>query len=449
MRTAPPSGPPTDSNSEVGTGVGDEAGAGVGSARDGEVSRQSDDVTPSGTAGRGGRPGEAIDSARADPSVTGRASGSGGTPSAAGSSAGNRSGVGAPLFGLPGPPISRNHPFVIGFFGATGVLAAWYLLGLLGRLSSVLTLVVIALFLALALDPLVRGLQARGLRRGSAVGVVFLGVIGLLVGFGFAVVPPLVREATELSTQLPDWVAEFQDTAWVQRLDDRFQILATVTDQLEARLRSGETVLQLFGGVLGAGQAVISGAFSAFTVLVLTLYFTASLNTLREAVYELVPASRRQRVRLLGDEIIRRIGGYTAGQISVASINALFTYLLLRILDLPYALVLAITVGILGLVPLVGAIFGAVVVTVVALFVSWKFAIIVIVYYLIYQQVENYVIAPRIMSRTVQVPGFVAVIAALAGGTLLGVLGALIAIPIAAGVLLIIQQVLIPRQERT
>ncbi len=350
---------------------------------------------------------------------------------------------------MPGPPLSQGHPFVIGFLGATGVLAAWFLLGLLGRLSSVLTLVVIALFLALALDPLVRALQARGLRRGPAVSLVFLGVLALFVGFGFAVVPPLVNEATDLSGQLPQLAESFQNTPWVQRLDQQFGIVNNLNQQLQARLSSGETVLQLFGGVLGAGQAVISGAFSVFTVLVLTLYFTASLNTLREAAYELVPASRRPRVQLLGDEIIRRIGGYTAGQIAVASINALFTYIGLSVLGLPYALVLAITVGVLGLIPLIGATLGAIVVTVVALFVSWQYAIIVLVYYLVYQQVENYLIAPRIMSRTVKLPGFVAVIAALVGAALLGVLGALIAIPIAAGVLLVIQEVLIPRQQRS
>ncbi len=352
-------------------------------------------------------------------------------------------------FGLPGPPINHSHPFVIGFFGATGVLAAWFLLGLLGQLSSVLTLVVVALFLALALDPLVRALTGRGMRRGQAVSIVFIAVIGLFVAFGFAVVPPLVAEAGDLSRQLPAWVQSFQDAPWVQRLDEQFGVFTTMTEQLQTRLSSGETVLQLFGGVLGAGQAVISGAFSVFTVLVLTLYFTASLNALREAVYELVPASRRPRVQLLGDEIIRRIGGYIGGQITVASINGILTYVLLLILSLPFALVLAITVGILGLIPLVGATLGAVVVTVVALFVSWKYAIVVVVYYLVYQQIENYLIAPRIMSRTVKVPGFLTVIAALAGGTLLGVLGALIAIPIAAGVLLVIQEVLIPRQQRS
>ncbi|MFN8079216.1 MAG: AI-2E family transporter [Kineosporiaceae bacterium] len=351
-------------------------------------------------------------------------------------------------FGVPGLPVSRAHPFYIGFMGATGVLVASFLLGLLGRLTSVLTLVVIALFLALALDPLVRRLQGHGLSRGSAVALVFLGVVLLFVGFGFAIVPPLAAEAADITTALPGWVDDFQKTQWVIDLDKQFGIINTVTEQLKTRLANGETVVQLFGGVLGAGQAVISGAFSAFTVLVLTLYFTASLNTLTEAAYALVPASRRGRVRLIGDEIIRRIGGYTSGQVAVATINAAFTYIGLLVLGLPYALVLAITVGILGLIPMVGATIGALVIVVAALFQSWQAAVIVMIYYLIYQQVENYVIAPRIMSRTVNLPGFLAVIAALAGGALLGILGALIAIPIAASILLIVQEVIIPRQQR-
>ncbi len=356
---------------------------------------------------------------------------------------------GQPRYGVPGLPVSRAHPFYIGFMGAVGVLVAWWLLGLLGRLTSVLTLVGIALFLALALDPAVRALTERGMRRGPAVGVVFTGVLGLFTAFGLSVVPPLVSEATDLSRTLPTWVEQFQNSALVARLDKQYGIIATVTDQLQTRLSNGETVLQLFGGVLGAGQAVISGAFSVFTVLVLTLYFTASLNTLREAVYSLVPTTRRARVRLLGDEIIRRIGGYTAGQVAVAAINALFTYIGLLVLGLPYALVLAITVGVLGLIPMIGATLGALVITTVALFHSWQYAVIVIIYYLIYQQIENYVIAPRIMARTVKVPGFLAVIAALAGAALLGVLGALIAIPIAASILLIVQEVVIPANNAT
>ena len=132
----------------------------------------------------------------------------------------------------------------------------------------------------------------------------------------------------------------------------------------------------------------------------------------------------------------------------MASINGVFTYILIMIMGLPYPLILAITVAIFGLIPLVGATIGAVVIVIVALFHSWQYALVALTYYVIYQQVENYVIAPRIMARTVSVPGAVAVIAALAGGTLLGVVGALIAIPVAAGALLLIQEVLIPRQAQ-
>ena len=356
--------------------------------------------------------------------------------------------LGSGRFGEPGLPVNRGHPFYIGFMGAIGVLLAYWLLGLVGRLSSVLTLMVVALFLALGLEPAVGFLQRRGLRRGAAVAVVFVGVIGLFVGFVAAVVPTLVDQGTQFSAQLPDLMTSVQQSPVIQRLDRKYGVISSVTTQIQERLKSGETVLQLFGGVFGAGKAVISGAFSGFTVLVLTLYFLASMNSMKETAYRLVPASRRDRVRLLGDEIIRRIGAYIAGQVAVAATNGVCTYIMLSVLGLDYRLVLAITVSLIGLIPLVGATLGAIVVVLVALFHSWQYALIVLIYYVIYQQVENYVIAPRIMSRTVAVPGAVAVIAALAGGTLLGVVGALVAIPVAAGVLLVIQEVVVPRQAQ-
>ncbi|HEX8496463.1 MAG TPA: AI-2E family transporter, partial [Actinomycetales bacterium] len=202
-----------------------------------------------------------------------------------------------------------------------------------------------------------------------------------------------------------------------------------------------------FGGVVGAGKAVVSGLFSAFTVLVLTLYFLASLPRVKAAGYRAVPFSRRQRVTYLSEEISRRVGGYFIGQLAVATINGLCSYLLMVVLGIPYAAVLAVLVGLLGLIPMVGATIGAILVLVVALFTSTSDAIVVGIYYVIYQQVENYVIAPRVMSKTVAVPGAVTVIAALVGGSLLGVLGALMAIPAAAGLLLIYQEVLLPRQR--
>jgi predicted PurR-regulated permease PerM len=351
-------------------------------------------------------------------------------------------------FGVPGKPMNRRHPFYVGFMGASGVLVAYWLLQLVGRLSEVLTLLLVALFLALGLDPLVAMLQRRGMRRGWAVTVVVLGVLATFAGFVAAVVPTLVSQGTAFGRQLPHLLTTFEHSSTVHWLDQRFGLISNATGRLEQGLANKDTLLQLFGGVFGAGKAVVSGAFSTFTVLVLTLYILASKQSMAEAVYRLVPASRQERVRLLGDEILRRIGAYIAGQVAVATINAVLTYVMLTVLGLDYALVLALAVGLLGLIPMIGATLGAVLVVLVALFGSWQSALLVLAYYVIYQQVENYLISPRIMSKAVSVPGSVAMIAALAGGTLLGILGALVAIPVAAGIMLIVQEVLIPRQAR-
>jgi predicted PurR-regulated permease PerM len=263
----------------------------------------------------------------------------------------------------------------------------------------------------------------------------------------------VVAQATELASQLPQYAADLQrfveESPQLRRFDEEYQVTQRIQAELEKRVSSGETVTAVFGGIFGAGRAVVSGIFSALTVLVLTLYFLASLRGLKEAGYRLVPASRRQRVALLGDEVSKRIGGYVGGQLSLAAINGIASFVVLTIMGIPYAAVLAFTVGLLGIIPLVGATLGAVIVVIVALFTSVTDAVILTIYYLLYQQFENYVLGPRIMARTVSVPGAVALVAALAGGSLLGILGALIAIPLAAGVLLIVQEVVMPQQDRS
>lgn len=350
-------------------------------------------------------------------------------------------------FGTPGRPLNRRSPFYIGFVAALGVLAAYGLTLAVTRISSVLILLVTSLFLALGLDPMVQWIQARGPRRGVAVGIVLVLVIGVFASVLALIVPPVVIEATQLAEQAPDLVNNLLQNDQLRRLDEQYGVVTTIEDELAKRVKDQGLWTSLFGGVFGAGKAVLSGFFSTFTVLVLTLYFLASLPTVKAATYRMVPRSRRQRVTFLSEEITRRVGGYFIGQLTVATINGVCTYILLKIIDLPYAAVLAVTVGLLGLVPMVGATLGAIVVLIVALFTSTTDAIIVGVYYVLYQQIENYVIAPRVMSRTVSVPGAVTVIAALVGATLLGVLGALMAIPVAAGLLLLYQEVLLPRQR--
>lgn len=354
----------------------------------------------------------------------------------------------ASRFGKPGLEFNRQHPFYVGFVGALGVFIAYGLVQVLGQLTQVITLLVVSLFLALGLEPLVEWLTDHGIRRGGSIALVFLGVVAVFAGFGAAVVPILVEQGTELASQVPQYLVQVQRTDWFVELDQQYDLVGRATEELETRIGNGEALGAVFGGVLGAGQAVLNGVFSTLTVLILTLYFLASMRTIRATGYSLVPASRRNRVQLLGDEISHRIGGYVIGQLAVASLNGICSYVMMLILGIPYPAVLAIAVGIVGLIPLVGATLGAVLVVVVALFIDLQTAVIVVIYYVIYQQVENYLIAPKIMARTVSVPGAVALVAALIGATLLGALGALIAIPFAAGILLVVQEVVMPRQDR-
>ena len=351
-------------------------------------------------------------------------------------------------YGQAGRPLNRQSPFYMGFVGGIGVLTALLLWQTLGRLTTVLTLVVIAFFLALTLNPLVEFLTRHGLRRGGAVAVVFAGVVAVFTLLGLVVVPPVITQGSELAQKAPDYLDQVLSSSFVKDLDRHYDVVDKIQTEFNKRITDGNFISQVFGGVLGVGVAVIGGIFQTFTVLVLTLFLLASFPRVKQGAYAIVPASRRPRVISLSEEIMRRTGSYAAGQVAVATINAICSWIMMMIVGIPYAAVLAVAVGFLGLIPMVGATAGAAVVCLVAIFDEPKKAVIALIYYVVYQQLENYVVAPRIMQRTVSVPGAVTVVAALAGGTLLGVLGALLAIPVAAGLLLLYEEVLLPRQRR-
>ncbi len=344
----------------------------------------------------------------------------------------------------------RRGPFFMGFLFALGALIAFQL-GLAAlRLSQVWVLILVSMFLALGLNPLVEWLCHRGLRRGGAITVVFLGVLGLFALFVGVLVPPLIEQGTEFATNAPAFIDQLSRNELVQRLDEEFGIL----DQLR-KLASADLAEQVFGGLLGVGRAVLSALFSALTVLVLTLYFLGSLPTIKSAAYKLVPASRRARVRHIGDQVVSTVGGFVAGQSTVAATAGVTTYVFLfvlsKVIEAPllgqYALALALVVALFDLVPLVGAIIGAVVVSVVGLADSLTAALICAAFYALYQQIENYVLAPRIMRRSLNLDPMVTIISALIGGTLLGVVGALVAIPMGAAAVIIYREVIVPRQE--
>jgi predicted PurR-regulated permease PerM len=351
-------------------------------------------------------------------------------------------------YGLAGRPFDRQSPFYFGFLATIGALVAWTLFQLIGRLTTMMTILAVALFLTLALDPMVERLIERGVRRAAAVVAVFSGLIVTTALTAVIVLPPVISEGSELLGQVPEYFTRVLESPWLQRLDADYQVIERAQEEFTNRIQDGTLVAQIFGGVLGAGRAVVNGVFQVLTVFILTLYFLATLPRIKQAAYAAVPASRRPRIVSLSEEIMRRTGAYAAGQGLVATINGFCSYVMMTIVGIPYAAVLAVVVGLFGLIPMVGAAIGAVVVGIIAFFYEPRMALIVGIYYIVYQQIENYVIVPRIMTSTVSVPGAVTIVAALAGGTLLGVVGALLAIPVAAGLLLLYQEVLLPRQRQ-
>lgn len=246
-----------------------------------------------------------------------------------------------------GPP-GFGSPFVIGFVGALGVLAAWLLAQTLVRLNSVLTFLVVAVFLTLVLDPIVEVLTRRGVRRPTGVFVVFLGLLAVFALFAGLVVPPIAQESATLVERAPAYFEELSQRRWVADLDARYDLSERLQEEVDKRLADGTIVSTAFGGMLGAAGWVAGGLIGLFTALILTLYFLAALPAVKTAAYRMVPASRRSRVISLAEEIMRRVGGYALGQVGVATINGTCSWVLMETLDIPYAVVLAFAVACWG-----------------------------------------------------------------------------------------------------
>ena len=343
-----------------------------------------------------------------------------------------------------GRPIRRTHPYYIGFVGGLGLILAYYLGQALLHLISILVLIVIALVLAIGLNPFVERLTERGMKRRWAVLIVAGTVLVLFGGFIAAIAQPLADQTTALISSLPGHLQHLGHNPTIQRLDAKYNLIG----RLEATLENAGTAKVIAGGVLGLGELIISSVFKAFTVLVLTIYFLSSLPSIKMATFQLIPASRRLRVRELTDEIQSRVGGYVAGALIVAALAGLAALLLLAGLRIPYLLPLVLLITISDLIPLIGATIGAVLVTAVVFLDSPTKAAVAAAFFVLYQQFENYIVYPRVMSRTVDVPPMVAVMAALIGFSLLGVVGALLAIPLSVGLLQIFRGVVLPRQDR-
>ena len=335
-------------------------------------------------------------------------------------------------------------PFVTGFMLAAGALLAWWFGGLILQASSVLILVVVALFIAFGLNPVVQWLIRHGVRHSFAVLLVALAFVAALALFILAIAPVVADQLSTLTKNAPGYFDQLQHNRQFEKLDAKYDIIAKAKDYVT----SGDLTQQVFGGVVGVGLAVLGFLANTFIVLVLTLYFMASLDTIKGSLYRLAPASRRETVADLGDRILDGIGGYVSGAFIVALCAGLSTLVFLFIVGLgQYAVALALVVAILDVIPMIGATLGAVVVSAIGLATDLKVGIACIIFYIVYQQVENYLIYPRVMSRSVNISGAMTVIAALVGASLLGVVGALLAIPTAAAIMLLVREVFVRRQD--
>ncbi|HET7387517.1 MAG TPA: AI-2E family transporter [Nocardioidaceae bacterium] len=348
--------------------------------------------------------------------------------------------------GTQGPrrPLALRSPFALGFMGAVGALLAFWLAQRVVQIGSILILVVVAMFLAVGLNPLVEFFVRLRIRRSVALILVAVLVLAAITGFVIAIVPVISDQVTALVDNVPTWIHDLRNNQTIKHYDQKYDIL----NKLQDALTGGSIAKKVFGGVVGVGLAVLGAIVNIFIVIVLTVYFLGALPAIKRGTYSLVPASNRERVTELGDRILANVGAYVIGAFVVAMCAGLSSLVFLFLVGLgAYAVALSLVVTVLDVIPMIGATLGAVVVTLIGFATDPRIGLFCLIFYVLYQQVENYLIYPRVMARSVNVPGWLIVVAALIGASLLGVIGALLAIPVAAAILLIVREVVIPRQQ--
>ncbi|MDQ0849638.1 putative PurR-regulated permease PerM [Arthrobacter sp. B3I9] len=351
-------------------------------------------------------------------------------------------------FGPPGPRISSQHPLYVGFMGTVGVGVALLLYWIASNTTQLLLWIVTALFIALGLDPVVRWLEQNRVPRAAGILIAVSTLALAVVAFFATLIPTMVQQVTQIVAQAPRWIQDFIDSDFFRSLDNQFGVRERITQELEKFVNDPEAMSGIFGGVVGFGSTVANGLFGALIVLVLSLYFLGALPAMKKWGYRLAPRSRRTRVEALAEEITGSVGNYVIGQAVVALLNATFAFVVMTIIGVPFAVLLAFIVALLAFIPLVGGMIAGVIVTLISLTAGWQTAVAYAICYFAYLQFEAYFISPRVMQKAVAVPGAVAVISVIAGGSVLGVLGALIAIPTAAAVMLLMKEIYIVRQDK-
>jgi predicted PurR-regulated permease PerM len=297
----------------------------------------------------------------------------------------------------------------------------------------VLTWILISIFLALALNPAVEWFQRHGIKRGWATSLTFLLTIGFFVGIGFTFVPTLVDQVNAFVHKLPDYVHD------VTHGRGRLGFLETkyhIQERVEKAVRTGGAtkVLGLSGVAISFAKGVITIVVAAITIAFMTFFMLLEGPNWIERLYSLLPERSQPRWRSVGHDIYRTVGGYVTGNLLISLIAGGLTTLVLLLLGVPYAVALGLIVAILDLIPLAGATIAAILIGVVAFLHTIVAGIVVVVFFVVYQQVENHVLQPVIYGRTVQLSPLAVLISILIGAELAGILGALAAIPVAGSI---------------
>ncbi|MGW2822647.1 AI-2E family transporter [Streptomyces sp. NPDC001443] len=334
----------------------------------------------------------------------------------------------------------------MGFALGLGASLAWLAVQTVLRVSSVLTLLLLAVFIAISLEPLVVWFTRRGLRRGWAVVIVLTGFLLVLGGFLALVIPPVTREISALVDAVPGWLQQLHNHhSAIGRLEDRYHLV----EKAKREIASDGGATGLADGVLGAGHMVLSALTAGAIVIMVTLYCMAALPAVKQFCFRFVAASRRERVEGVTEEIMSRIGKFMLGNLVTSGIAGVATYGWCAALGVPYPAALGIFTALMDLIPIVGSTLAGIVVSLVALSVSLPIAIATAVFYIVFRLAEDYLIVPKAMKFAVDVHPLVTILAVLVGGALLGIIGALVAIPAAAAVGLVLDEYVFPKRERT
>lgn len=316
---------------------------------------------------------------------------------------------------------------------ARATLAVALTLGLLYaavQAATVIVLVIVATVLAVGLDPVVARLQRAGLRRSIAVALIIIVAIAALAAFLAVAIPPLVGQIGALADDIPGYIDRLaRQDGWLGDYVRRNDVATQLRDALQSLPGA---ISSSFGTIVGVTGRITGVVFNLVTVLILTVYFMLSLPRARSLGVALVAPPHRDRAGRLFDRSVAKIGGYVVGNLTTSLICGTTTLVALLLIGVPFSVPLAVWAGFTDLIPAVGAYLGALPAVLVALFISPIDALIVLAWFLVYQQIENYVIVPRVMENAVDLSPAAVVISTLVGGTLAGFAGAILALPVAA-----------------